>query len=251
MKGREKAGKSTYRMKSNERAETLLIFLLLDGAVSFLFFRSWWAFGLLLPLYLMFRQMRKEDFRRRHQRNIREQFLTGMQFVSTSLSAGYAVENAFLEGEKELKKVYNPDTYMVQAFHRINDQVRINRPLESILLELARNSEAEDILQFAEVFQAARRSGGDLIAIIRNTVSSIQAKEETQKEIETVLSGKMMEQTMMSLIPLMILGYVSLTSPEFMEPMYHSLAGTFIMSVSLAVYGFAVWWGRKIMDIQV
>ncbi|MBQ6321718.1 MAG: type II secretion system F family protein [Lachnospiraceae bacterium] len=238
-------------MTSAERAETLLAFLLLDGAVSFLFFRSWWAFGIFLPFYRLFRELRREDFRKKHQRNIREQFLTGMQFVSTSLSAGYAVENAFLEGEKELKKIYDPDTYMVRSFHRINDQVRINRPLETLLLELARSSEAEDILQFAEVFQAARRSGGDLIAIIRNTVNSIQAKEETQKEIETALSGKMMEQTMMSFIPLLILGYVSLTSPEFLEPMYQTLAGRAMMAASLAVYGFAVWWGRKMMDIQV
>ena len=243
--------KPVSRMNRQEKLSAVLIYALLCGLISILFYRSLPAFLLLLPGYVLFRKLYAERMGVKHQRKIREEFLTGMQFVSTSLCAGYSVENAFREGEKELKGIYGEDADMVRAFRRVNDRLTLNHPLEKALTEMGEQTGAEDIIQFADVFQAARRSGGDLTAIVRNTVMIIQVKEETQTEIETALSGKELEGNMMSVITLFILGYVSLTSPDFLKPLYVFPAGTLIMTVFLAVYVFAVWWTRRIMDIQI
>ena len=39
--------------------------------------------------------------------------------------------------------------------------VRMNRPVELLLMELGARSGLEDVEHFAQVFAAARRSGGD------------------------------------------------------------------------------------------
>lgn len=130
-------------------------------------------------------------------------------------------------------------------------QVELGRNLEELFLDFARRSGVEDIQSFAEVFLTARRSGGDLLLIIRNTTFCIRQKQETMQEIETTLSGKVMEQNIMSLIPLLILAYVKATSPEFLDGMYGNLTGTAVMSTCLAVYGIAYFWGRKIVQIEV
>ena len=52
-------------------------------------------------------------------------------------------------------------------------------------------------------------------------------------------------------IPLMILFYIRLTSPEFVLPLYHTPAGIIIMTVSLAVYAGAYLWGTKIIQISI
>lgn len=46
------------------------------------------------------------------------------------------------------------------------------------------------------------------------------------QEIETCLSGKVMEQNIMSLVPVLILAYVKISSPEFLDGMYGNLTGT-------------------------
>ena len=127
----------------------------------------------------------------------------------------------------------------------------MNQNLEELLQSLAIRSGIEDIRNFAEIFAIAKRSGGNLIAIIRNTIQSISQKNDTRKEIEVVLSAKKMEQNMMSLIPCVILLYVQTVSPGFLDGMYHNAAGILIMTISLAVYGTAVLWGRKIVNIEV
>ena len=139
----------------------------------------------------------------------------------------------------------------MQEFRSMVSQLQMNQNLEDLLQSLAIRSGIEDIRNFAEIFAVSKRSGGNLIAIIRNTVQSISQKNETRKEIQVVLSAKKMEQNMMSVIPCLILFYVQTVSPGFLDSMYHNAAGVFIMSVSLMVYGGAVLWGRKIVDIEV
>ena len=182
---------------------------------------------------------------------MQQQFLTGMQLVHTSLQAGYAIENAFKEALKELQKVYEENTFIVREFQYIVNQIGLNRTVESLLMELGQRSHVEDIRNFAEIFYTAKRTGGDLMVIIQNTLSCIWQKQETGREIETLLSGKQMEQTMMSVIPLFILAYVDLTSPGFLDAMYHNVTGAVIMALCLCVYLLAYFWGRKIMHIRI
>ena len=110
---------------------------------------------------------------------------------------------------------------------------------------------AENALKEAAVFLTAKRSGGDLLLIIRNTTFCIRQKQETMQEIETALSGKIMEQNIMSMIPLLILAYVKIASPEFLEGLYGNAAGAAVMSICFGVYVAAYFWGRKIVQIEV
>ena len=120
-----------------------------------------------------------------------------------------------------------------------------------LLQDLGERSQVEDLQSFAEVFLTVKRTGGDLLHVIRNTVSCIRQKQETVAEIETVLTGKMTEQKVMSLMPLLILLYVRLTSPEFLSGMYGNLTGRAVMTVCLLIYAVAYLWGKKIVGIEV
>ena len=194
---------------------------------------------------------KKKEHKKKREMELVKQFLDGIQLMAAALQAGYSPENALHEAGKELKKVYPSESYIVQEFQQIELQIKMNKNLEVLWLDFGRRSGIDDIQSFAEVFLTARRSGGDLLAIIRNTIFCIQQKKETMQEIETCLSGKVMEQRMMSMIPLLILAYMKLTSPEFLEVMYGNMAGTIIMGICLAVYAAAFLWGRKIVDIEV
>ncbi len=242
---------SVYRFSTREYALYLMIYLFLDGLVSLLFYRSFAAFAILLPGAWLYLKVRRAECRKKRLLVMQSEFLSGMQFVSTALQAGYAVENAFREAEAELGRIYAPSSFIRTEMRYLNSQVRLNVPLEGLLLDLGERTQAEDIMNFAEVFSVARRSGGDLISIVRNTVSQIRQKSETRGEIETMLAGKRMEQRLMSLIPLFILGYVGVTSPGFFDSMYHTITGTVIMTALLLVYAAAYYWGEQIMSIQV
>ena len=227
------------------------VFGLLDLFISFLFFRSWIAFIALLPMFVPYLKERRRDITLERSSRIRGEFLTAVQLLSSSLQAGYSAENAAREALKELKKIYPQDAFITREFQELCTKMALNVPIEKLFTQMAQRSGIDDMISFAQVFAAARRSGGDLIAISRNTVSVIRLKEETRASLQTSLSGKQMEQNMISLIPLLILAYVGLTTGDLLAPMYSTLPGRIVMCASLAVYGCAFLWGKRIMDIQV
>ena len=240
-----------YHFSGKEWVKYSVIYLGLDGVISYLFFHSAAAFFLLLPGCVIFFRDRKKILQEQRAQEIQSQFLTGMQLVCTSLQAGYAVENAFREALTEVEKIYEGDSFIVQEFRHIVSQISLNCTIETLLAELGQRSHAEDIRSFSEVFYIAKRTGGDLVAIVQNTISCIRQKQETKQEIDTSLAGKKMEQEMMSGIPLFILGYVKLTSPGFLDAVYDTAAGRVVMILCLAVYLCAYFWGRNIIRIQV
>lgn len=223
----------------------------MDAAVSSLFFASWTAFAVLLPGFLWFVKERRRMMQKKRAGVIKKQFLDAIQMMASAMQAGYSAENAVKEALKELEKVYEQDEIMVLEFRFISAQLDMSRTLEFLFLDFGARSADEDIRSFAEVLRTARRSGGDLLAVIRNTVRCIRQKQETVQEIETSLSGKVMEQNIMSLIPVFILAYIRLTSPEFLESMYGNTTGTAVMAVCFAVYVIAYFWGRRIVQIEV
>lgn len=180
-----------------------------------------------------------------------EEFKDGIIAVSFALGVGYSIENAFAEAVKELTQMYGADSQVVKRFSRIVRRLNRNENLEDILDEYADESGIEDISYFTEVFRYAKRSGGDLISIIRNTASVIQQKVEVSNEIETALGGKRMEQKVMSMIPFGIILYLKVTASEFISPLYGNVLGVAVMTVCLIVYVLADRWAKKIVDIKV
>ena len=93
--------------------ENLLIFAGLDAVIAFLFYRSFIAFLLFLPIVSPFLKVRRKDLGDRRRKEILAQFTTGMQMVNASLQAGYAIENSFREAIRELARIYPDDSFII------------------------------------------------------------------------------------------------------------------------------------------
>ena len=71
----------------------------------------------------------------------------------------------------------------------------------------------EDLRSFTAVFIAAKRSGGDMLAIIKDTAAQIGDKIDVKREIETILAAKQYEFRVMSAVPYVIIGYMNVKFP--------------------------------------
>ncbi len=151
----------------------------------------------------------------------------------------------------DLKLIYSPDARIVLEFEGIVHQLNTNRTVEATLKDLAIRSDLEDIANFAEVFVTAKRTGGDIIKIIRTSGNAISGKIEVKREIITLIAGKKFEANIMSLIPLFIILYLRLFSGGFLTPLYHNLFGVLFMTAVLILYFGVFRLTRKIINIEV
>ena len=90
-----------------------------------------------------------------------------------------------------------------------------------------------------------------MLAIIKDTAAQIGDKIDVKREIETILAAKQYEFRVMSAVPYVIIGYMTLSFPEFMGTLYGNLAGTGVMTVCLLIYVGAYYLGLKIIRIEV
>lgn len=241
----------TYRMGNRELAWCLCQGAVKTGVVSYLFYNSWWAFVCMLPYLYVCVRREKRTLAAKRLVTLRYEFREGIQALQAALDTGYSVENAFAEACRDLKLLYPDGSYITEEFARIVQGIRLSRTVEELLEDFGNRSGLEEIQNFAEIFAIAKKSGGDMLLIIRSTVQTIRDKMDVQAEIETMLSGKRFEQRIMNMIPFCILLYVKVTSGELLGSMYGNVLGIAIMTGCLALYLFAVYLAERIIDVEV
>ena len=159
--------------------------------------------------------------------------------------------NHIIYAKRQLEELYGEDGFIVEEMRWMNSGIRINQPVEQLLGQFASRTGCEDIISFAEVFRFAKRSGGNFAKIIQNTVQRIADKMEVEREIETVLSGKKMEQKIMNIVPVCLLAYLNVTSKEFLAPLYGNLFGVCVMSLAFFAYIGAIMLAKRMMNIKL
>ena len=179
------------------------------------------------------------------------EFKDGMDSLVSALVAGYSMEHAMKEAEKDVLLMYGKPNYITKEFGDIAYQLSLHRPLDELLIDFGERSGVEDIMTFAQIYATARKSGGNLVQVMRRTASNIGEKIEIQRDIETMIAGKKMEANCMMIIPLLIIVYMDAFSPGFLSPLYDGLAGRLFMTGALIVYIFSIIWSRRIMDIRM
>ncbi|MBH1941014.1 type II secretion system F family protein [Mobilitalea sibirica] len=216
-----------------------------------LFYQSIFGVVVLLPVVWLYCKKKKTELINKRKWELNQEFKDGIISLSAALSVGYSVEHALEEAVKDLNQLYKPDAYIVREFTYIVNQIKMNISVEKALSNFANRSGVEDIVSFAEVFSTAKRTGGDLIQIIKMSSNTISSKIDVKREIITLITAKKYEADIMKVIPLGILLYLSFSSPGFLAPLYHNLFGITVMSLLLMIYFGAYLLADKIVSIEV
>ena len=243
-----------YRVYHLTRREGLLLIPLSAGAslmLSWLFYDSFYGVIITPLVALLLAVLLKQERCQKRSRLLAEEFLDAMRSVSTALLAGYSMENAWLEAEKEMKMLRGKESILLPELSSMNRRLAMNVPLEEVLEDFAGRSGNEDIAEFAEIFRFAKRGGGSLTGIIEGTTSRMTGRFDTEKEISVAVASRRMEQRVMNLIPLGMIAYLKLGSGDYMEPLYGNLFGVLFMTLCLLAYGLAFFLSGKVMDIHV
>lgn len=221
------------------------------AVLSFVFYRSIFVFLMFLPVGVCYPLFIKKDLKKKRMEQLNLQFKDAILSVAASLRAGYSLENAFAVSLDEVNRMHGEDSMISKEIRLLLQKTRMNLTFEEALENFAVRSGLEDVKSFADVFLAARRSGGGLMKIIARTAEIIGEKIRVQEDIITATASKRMEQKVMSAIPVLIVFYMELTSPGFFDILYTTAAGRIIMTVCLVVYLGAFYMARMFMEISV
>ena len=146
--------------------------------------------------------------------------------------------------------MYGEDESNIKELKVIKDGINNNFEIEKLLMNLGERSGVDDIQSFANVFETAYRKGGNIKDIIKNTQQIIADKMEIENEIETMVAANQMEQKIMMIMPIMIVGMLKMLGEDFAE---NFVTPTGLVATTIGVIAFvtAYFVGKKILDIKV
>lgn len=221
------------------------------AVTGWIYYRSALAILVLWPLgMVLYRQLEEELIFKKKGKFLLE-FKEVTELMSSALNVGYSVENSVREALKELQIFQLEKSLMKEELEQIVRQIRLQIPVEQVWMDFAKKTELEDILSFASVFSAAKRSGGNMVEIIQNTIRHIGDKIDVQREIDTILAAKRYEFRVMCVIPYAMIAYMQVSFPEFMSCLYGNVLGIGVMTICLGIYVAAYLLGAKIIKIEV
>lgn len=218
---------------------------------AYVFYDSFGAALILIPAGIFYMRDCIADLSEKKEREFLGQFKDSIQAVAAGLKAGYSVENAIRGAGHDIEPLYGPDKRIRREFSLMTRQLDMNMSTGAVLDEFAGRTGQEDVENFVNVFAAAKKSGGDSIAIIRNAVQLISDRIDTEKEIRTMIASQKLEFDIMCVVPFAIILYMKATFGEFLGALYGNAAGVCVMTVCLLLYVAAYRTGRKIIRIEV
>lgn len=157
-------------------------------------------------------------------------------YLQNGLAAGYSPETSMKDVAKGVEQLYGEKHAIVSECRLVLSQMATGYSMEQALKEFGERSGVDDIRQFAEVFSVAKRSGGDIGRIIRQTSALLQEKIELSRELHTTTAAKKMEFHVMSAVPHGILLYLKLCALTMGAPLYHNAFGITFMGILFVAY---------------
>lgn len=242
---------TVYELNSLQKVLAMIAAGMLLFGVGYLFYHHVLISLLLVPGGIYAPRLLRNFLKKRRRAVLNLQFKQTLFSLSSSLSAGRSVENAFREAVQDLQML-DPDggSDMVSELNIICARMEFGQPVEEALHDFSTRAGMEDVERFADVFSVCKRTGGDLVEVVRRTSSIIGEKLDIQQDIAVSIAQKKFEAKALLVSPLIMVIFMSLTAGDYMQPMYTG-AGIAISTLALAALFLCYLWTSKIMDVPL
>ena len=235
-------------ISKKEMLANLVMIELVVIIVGKLFYGSFIAGVIISPLSMLIYKERKKQIIQRKTRQLEIQFKDMLISVSDALKVGYSFENAIRECYRDMCNIYGVDSVICGEIKIMISQIKLNIRTQEVVDNFAKRVDLKNAKLFSQIFQVAKSTGGNMTEIIKSVTDDIVLKETTRDEITASVTEKRMEQRIMSVIPIFIILYITITTPGFLDVMYASVLGKLIMTGCIVAYVMAYLWGERIIQ---
>jgi len=191
----------------------------------------------------------KNMLKNRRDKQLKKQFIDLLETLSTSLSAGGTVNDAFLGAASDLQNQYTENDMIIVELDEIVAGLKNGHSIENLLENFGQRSGNEDIENFVNVMKNCYRLGGDFKNVVRKTKTIISDKIQISEEINTKVTSNKIQLYAMSLMPVIIVAMIKKAGSTFAENLATPL-GAVVITIAIFVFVGAFIWGNKIIDIK-
>ncbi len=243
---------NVYHMSVLEKVVYTLFAAGVLFGLGYVFYHNVIISSIFALLAMKYPKMKTKDIIRKRKRQLSMQFKDMLYSLSSAVSSGSSIELALVTVKDDMINQYGDrDIFIVKELETMVSKVSLNMNIEDIFLDFAERSGLEDVKTFADIFIVSKRTGGNLVQIIRQTTDIIADKIEIETQMETMISGKKMESKIVTIMPIALTVFMTVSTDGFMDPVFTTWSGRAMATVALALILGATIWSNAITNIEV
>ncbi|WP_156943623.1 type II secretion system F family protein [Alkaliphilus transvaalensis] len=241
-----------YPMDLKEKLFYIIIAATLLFIFGYIFYQNIIGALLLTPFGLLYPSLKVKEKIEKQKKQLTLEFKEALYMISSSLLIGKSLEIAVKDSIKEME-VLNPGekSYITRELQYIVRRIEMNETVEEAFQAFASRSHIEDIESFVDILITCKRTGGNLVEVIRNTSKMITEKIEFQQELDLLLTQRKLEQKFLVVIPVALVLVLTWSAPDYMEPVFTTIVGKVVMTVAMALLITSIFISKKIIKIEV
>lgn len=217
---------------------------------TYLLYKSLWVSLAGMIIFILYGLIDKKSIEEDRVKKIQAAFLDYLMCLEPLLKTSGTFCKAFSEAVSDYKRFHGTDELSVYLDAAVNDFM-MNSSTSEILKRMADKLDIEDAYSFAQSMSVCEITGGNAVEITEKTTELLVGKIRILCEINTVLSGKVLEQKIITMMPFILLGLFTISAKSYLEPLYSTSEGKIVMSIAGVL--FLTQWlvGKRITSIKV
>lgn len=240
-----------YTLTKQEKALSVCVWSAIIFGATYSFYQSAIFSLLLTPLSLCFHSFERNRLHKKQKARMKLQFKDILLSLLSSLAAGRSLENSFQMAQSDMQLLYpNVEDEMMLELAIINHKLKNGEVLEKSLEDLASRLQINEFSQFVEALQTCKRSGGDLLTVMRRTANMLSDQIEIDNEISVLIAQKRLESRMMMVAPFLFLQFLNLSAADYMLSLYSGI-GYVLITIVLLLLLLCFWLMNRLVRISL
>lgn len=173
------------------------------------------------------------------------QMVDATTILANGIKAGLSVNQAMDRVAKNLKAPIS------QEFRLVLSQNQLGRPIEECLNELADRVPRPDVQMFVTAVNILKETGGNMAETFQTINYTIRERQKIEKKIEALTAQGVMQGTIISLVPILLLVIFYFADPNYVKPLFTTTLGWLFILAILGLIGVGAFFIKKIITIKV
>ena len=174
-----------------------------------------------------------------------EQLADNLQVVASAMRSGQSFAGALAVAVEDAAEPAKSE------FQRVVADEQLGVPIETAIGVIVDRMQNNDLHQVALVASLQREAGGNAAEVLERVAETIRERVALRRLISSLTAQGRMSRWVVSLIPVALIMYLAMVSPEYLNPLFETTAGNVLVVISALMGITGSFVIKKIVDIRV
>ncbi|MHC4124151.1 MAG: type II secretion system F family protein [Planctomycetota bacterium] len=173
-----------------------------------------------------------------------KQLVDALGIAARSLRAGHPLTGSFQLISEEIGPPLG------DVFYRVYQEQALGLDMQNSIRTIARVTGNPELKLFATAVAIQLQSGGNLADLMDSLSAVIRARIRLSRRVRILTAQAKLSARVLILMPIILFFMLNIINPDYMEPLYETTIGRYLLTITIASVILGWWVMRKLSELK-